>query len=213
MCVRLMLLAHLGWSVFLHHSSSHTRSTTPNALLRPLPPPLFHRPVSVLLLYDSPGSFVLPPSRPSSTLPSDPTIRLHPDTFPLLHQRPSHSIMTQWSDQLFYLERHRRFPWGISHIFLILNVAVSASQAISLENGFEWHDDTLFPKRHAYFLVTIWPCPSSSPPPPSLCSNPSLHALNRPCSSAPSSSLRNATRNHPSVVSCSSCSLRVSDTG
>lgn len=34
-------------------------------------------------------------------------------------------IMTQWSDQKYYLQRHRHFPWGISHLFLILNVVVS----------------------------------------------------------------------------------------
>merc|ERR1712093_87899 len=31
-------------------------------------------------------------------------------------------IVTQWDDQLYYLQRHRRFPWGISHIFLLVNV-------------------------------------------------------------------------------------------
>ncbi|KDQ60183.1 hypothetical protein JAAARDRAFT_32563 [Jaapia argillacea MUCL 33604] len=31
-------------------------------------------------------------------------------------------ITTQWSDQLWYLQRHRKFPWGISHIFLFINV-------------------------------------------------------------------------------------------
>ncbi|KAA1476582.1 SURF4-domain-containing protein [Dentipellis sp. KUC8613] len=31
-------------------------------------------------------------------------------------------IITQWSDQLWYLQRHRHFPWGLSHIFLIINV-------------------------------------------------------------------------------------------
>jgi len=31
-------------------------------------------------------------------------------------------IVTQWSDQLWYLHKHRHFPQGISHIFLILNV-------------------------------------------------------------------------------------------
>lgn len=34
-------------------------------------------------------------------------------------------IMTQWSDQKYYLQRHRGFPWGISHIFLLGNVLVS----------------------------------------------------------------------------------------
>jgi len=31
-------------------------------------------------------------------------------------------IVTQWSDQIWYLQRHRGFPWGLSHTFLILNV-------------------------------------------------------------------------------------------
>ncbi|KAI0688385.1 SURF4 family-domain-containing protein [Cytidiella melzeri] len=33
-------------------------------------------------------------------------------------------IVTQWSDQLWYLQRHRHFPWGLSHIFLALNVVL-----------------------------------------------------------------------------------------
>lgn len=36
-------------------------------------------------------------------------------------------IVTQWSDQKYYLQRHRHFPWGISHLFLIINVMVSRS--------------------------------------------------------------------------------------
>ncbi|EIN08855.1 SURF4-domain-containing protein [Punctularia strigosozonata HHB-11173 SS5] len=31
-------------------------------------------------------------------------------------------ILTQWGDQLWYLQRHRKFPWGISHFFLLINV-------------------------------------------------------------------------------------------
>ncbi|KAF9529977.1 SURF4 family-domain-containing protein [Crepidotus variabilis] len=31
-------------------------------------------------------------------------------------------IITQWGDQIWYLQTHRSFPWGISHIFLIINV-------------------------------------------------------------------------------------------
>ena len=34
-------------------------------------------------------------------------------------------IVTQWTDQTFYLQRHRKFPWGIAHLFLIINVVVS----------------------------------------------------------------------------------------
>lgn len=33
-------------------------------------------------------------------------------------------ITTQWSDQLHYLQRHRKFPWGLSHAFLLINVAI-----------------------------------------------------------------------------------------
>lgn len=36
-------------------------------------------------------------------------------------------ISTQFSDQLFYLERHRGFPKGISHFFLLGNVIVSTA--------------------------------------------------------------------------------------
>ena len=38
-------------------------------------------------------------------------------------------IMTQWSDQKYYLQKHRHFPWGISHIFLLANVVVSLAWA------------------------------------------------------------------------------------
>ncbi|KAJ7207081.1 SURF4 family-domain-containing protein [Mycena pura] len=31
-------------------------------------------------------------------------------------------ILTQWSDQLWYLQQHRKFPWGLSHLFLLINV-------------------------------------------------------------------------------------------
>ncbi|KIM42334.1 hypothetical protein M413DRAFT_27122 [Hebeloma cylindrosporum] len=31
-------------------------------------------------------------------------------------------IVTQWGDQIWYLQLHRHFPWGISHMFLIINV-------------------------------------------------------------------------------------------
>jgi len=31
-------------------------------------------------------------------------------------------ILSQWSDQLWYLQKHRGFPWGLSHLFLLLNV-------------------------------------------------------------------------------------------
>ncbi|KAN0111770.1 SURF4 family domain containing protein [Russula decolorans] len=31
-------------------------------------------------------------------------------------------IITQWGDQLWYLQKHRHFPKGISHLFLLINV-------------------------------------------------------------------------------------------
>ncbi|KAI0293964.1 SURF4-domain-containing protein [Russula brevipes] len=31
-------------------------------------------------------------------------------------------IITQWGDQLWYLQKHRHFPRGISHMFLLINV-------------------------------------------------------------------------------------------
>ncbi|KAF9288255.1 hypothetical protein BGZ68_000540 [Mortierella alpina] len=36
-------------------------------------------------------------------------------------------ISTQFSDQLYYLQRHRGFPWGLSHFFLIANVLTMLS--------------------------------------------------------------------------------------
>jgi len=41
-------------------------------------------------------------------------------------------ITTQWSDQNWYLQKHRHFPWGISHIFLLMNIItmLGASGAI-----------------------------------------------------------------------------------
>lgn len=41
-------------------------------------------------------------------------------------------ILTQWSDQKYYLQRHRHFPWGISHIFLITNVLVMLAASTSV---------------------------------------------------------------------------------
>lgn len=39
---------------------------------------------------------------------------------PLLSSR----MLTQWSDQKYYLQRHRGFPWGTSQMFLFLNIVV-----------------------------------------------------------------------------------------
>ncbi|KAG0212908.1 hypothetical protein BGX28_005370 [Mortierella sp. GBA30] len=36
-------------------------------------------------------------------------------------------ITTQFNDQLYYLQRHRGFPWGLSHFFLIANVLTMLS--------------------------------------------------------------------------------------
>lgn len=46
-------------------------------------------------------------------------------------------IVTQWSDQKYYLQRHRGFPWGISHIFLLSNVIVSFKGRSTLA-GLTW---------------------------------------------------------------------------
>ncbi|KXN89141.1 hypothetical protein AN958_06189 [Leucoagaricus sp. SymC.cos] len=49
-------------------------------------------------------------------------------------------IVTQWGDQLWYLQQHRKFPWGISHLFLIINVLVmlSGSSAVILKRYTEY---------------------------------------------------------------------------
>ncbi|EEH46725.2 uncharacterized protein PADG_02823 [Paracoccidioides brasiliensis Pb18] len=39
-------------------------------------------------------------------------------------------IFTQWSDQLTYLRDFRRIPWGITHIFLILNIVAMVSCSV-----------------------------------------------------------------------------------
>ncbi|KAJ3005102.1 hypothetical protein HKX48_000874 [Thoreauomyces humboldtii] len=39
-------------------------------------------------------------------------------------------ISTQWSDQLFYLQRHRGFPWLTAEVFLFLNVVVMTTGSI-----------------------------------------------------------------------------------
>ncbi|TXT07244.1 hypothetical protein VHUM_03414 [Vanrija humicola] len=31
-------------------------------------------------------------------------------------------ILTQWSDQLWYIQKHRGIPWGLAHLFLLINV-------------------------------------------------------------------------------------------
>jgi len=41
-------------------------------------------------------------------------------------------ILTQWSDQLYYLQRHRGFPWGLSHLFLLINVITMLSCSVAV---------------------------------------------------------------------------------
>lgn len=49
-------------------------------------------------------------------------------------------ILTQWSDQIWYLQQHRSFPWGLSHLFLLINVVVmlGASGAVIFKRYTEY---------------------------------------------------------------------------
>ncbi|KAI0945511.1 hypothetical protein AcW1_001719 [Taiwanofungus camphoratus] len=49
-------------------------------------------------------------------------------------------IITQWSDQLWYLQRHRHFYWGLSHLFLMINVVtmLAGSSAVILKKYSEF---------------------------------------------------------------------------
>jgi len=49
-------------------------------------------------------------------------------------------ILTQWSDQIWYLQQHRSFPWGLSHLFLLINVVVmlGGSGAVILKRYTEY---------------------------------------------------------------------------
>ncbi|KZV72973.1 SURF4-domain-containing protein [Peniophora sp. CONT] len=51
-------------------------------------------------------------------------------------------IMTQWGDQLWYLQKHRKFPWGIAHTFLLLNIIVMVTSS-----------GAIVTKRHTEFAV------------------------------------------------------------
>lgn len=53
-------------------------------------------------------------------------------------------ILFQWSDQRYFLERTRGFPWGISHIFLLLNVFAMLS-----------FSSTLIAKKHVSLSVSV----------------------------------------------------------
>ncbi|KAH9477782.1 Surfeit locus protein 4-like protein [Psilocybe cubensis] len=48
-------------------------------------------------------------------------------------------IVTQWGDQIWYLQQHRHFPWGLSHTFLIVNVITMlvGSTAVILKKNTE----------------------------------------------------------------------------
>ncbi|KAL9709874.1 ER-derived vesicles protein erv29 [Leucoagaricus gongylophorus] len=41
-------------------------------------------------------------------------------------------IVTQWGDQLWYLQQHRRFPWGLSHLFLLINVLIMLTGSLAV---------------------------------------------------------------------------------
>ncbi|BGP19613.1 hypothetical protein JCM10213_000208 [Rhodosporidiobolus nylandii] len=41
-------------------------------------------------------------------------------------------ILTQLGDQNYYLQKHRGFPWGVSHLFLWINVLVMLSCSLSI---------------------------------------------------------------------------------
>lgn len=49
-------------------------------------------------------------------------------------------MMTQWSDQTWYLEKHRGFPRGLSHMFLLINIAamMSCSPAVVMKRYSEY---------------------------------------------------------------------------
>lgn len=49
-------------------------------------------------------------------------------------------ILTQWSDQLYYLRNYRHVPWGLTHLFLLLNVAlmVPCSIGVIARKRSEW---------------------------------------------------------------------------
>jgi len=40
--------------------------------------------------------------------------------------------LTQWGDQNWYLQKHRKFPWGISHFFLLLNIVTMLGGSASI---------------------------------------------------------------------------------
>lgn len=40
-------------------------------------------------------------------------------------------IVSQWNDQLYYLQNFQHMPWGVSHIFLLVNVVLMLSGSIA----------------------------------------------------------------------------------
>jgi len=49
-------------------------------------------------------------------------------------------ILTQWSDQIWYLQQFRHFPWGLSHLFLFINIVtmLGGSGAVILKRYTEY---------------------------------------------------------------------------
>ncbi|EGP91855.1 unnamed protein product [Zymoseptoria tritici ST99CH_1A5] len=39
-------------------------------------------------------------------------------------------ILTQWGDQLEYLHQYRHMPWGVNHVFLLVNVVAMVSSSL-----------------------------------------------------------------------------------
>lgn len=40
-------------------------------------------------------------------------------------------ILTQWTDQLYYLQTFQGMPWGISHLFLLVNIVLMSAGSIA----------------------------------------------------------------------------------
>lgn len=44
----------------------------------------------------------------------------------------SFRLLTHWGDQVYFLQKHRHIPWGLTHIFLIINMIVMTGASISV---------------------------------------------------------------------------------
>lgn len=44
----------------------------------------------------------------------------------------SFRLLTNWGDQVYFLQAQRHIPWGITHIFLILNVVVMTAASLAV---------------------------------------------------------------------------------